>query len=88
VIQHRGLECSAVRNLMRVPHPLAQIVMGVVFIVVGLLAPMVSTKPAGHRATVDPISEFAPPMVILTITVVIGSFLIIQSLTVLALRRK
>lgn len=73
---------------MRVPHPLAQIVMGAVFIVVGLLAPMVYTKPAGHRATVDPISQFAPPMVILTIMVVLGSLLIIQSLIVLALRRK
>jgi hypothetical protein len=76
-----------VRNLMRVPHPLAQIVMGAIFIVVGLLAPMVYTKPAGHRVTVDPVSQFAPPMVILTIMVVIGSFLIVQSVIVLAVKR-
>lgn len=76
------------RSLMRVPHPLAQIVLGAVFIVVGLLAPMVYTKPAGHRVTVDPVSQFASPMVILTILVVIGSFLILQSVIVLALRRK
>lgn len=73
---------------MRVPHPVAQIVIGAVFIVIGLLAPMAFTKPAGHRVTVDPISQFAPPMVILTIMVVLGSLLIIQSLIVLALGRK
>jgi hypothetical protein len=77
-----------VRNLMRVPHPVAQIVMGAVFIVIGLLAPMVFTKPSGHRVTVDPVSQFAPPVVILTILVVIGAFLIVQSVIVLALRRR
>ena len=76
------------RDLLRVPHPLAQLVMGAVFLLIGLLAPVVFTEPAGHRSTVDPVSQFASPTVILVIMVVLGSLLILQSLIVLALRKR
>lgn len=78
---------SVKRKFFEVPHPVAEIVAGALFIVMGfILAPQLG--PAGHRVVLDPFTQSAPVWIVEALMTVVGAVLIVQGVGTLARRAR